>query len=324
MLLNVKHETVFSYSAPVAESCMEFRLTPATDANQKVISHRREVRGARTIRQHMDSWGNTVSYFTISAPHTEVEVVFESVVETASTPWRPRGMSDKVVAEASPFWQETLYDWLYPTPLTGDSPQLDGYLTRFRGLDPSNVEQTVEAVREDIYSHFRYDTESTTTATTAQDLLRLGGGVCQDFSHLMIAVLRRLGVPARYVSGYVVTDSWEEAALASHAWVEALDVHRGWLGADPTHNRWAEGQHIRIGVGRDYADVPPNKGVYRGNAVEEVAVRVFLRPLEADQLESSARRLFAASRAPYATRQRSAPRQEHNILQAMQMQQQQG
>lgn len=293
MLFELKHQTTFEYSSPVSESLMEFRLTPVTDSCQRVLQHRSHVTPIRNIQQNLDYLGNTVSTFNIPAAHNQVQVCFESLVETFAGARRSgelRGL--------------TLYDSLKPSSRTEWTPAFLDYAQSFDAHRGLGNREAAEAIRSAIFEGFRYDTEATHSGSTINDLLEGGAGVCQDFSHLMIALCRWLEIPARYVSGYVLTESASEGAVASHAWVEIHDPKSGWVGIDPTHNKWVEEHHIRIGVGRDYDDVTPNRGVYRGSADEQVTVAVHLRPITADELERSSQRLFSASQLQsHSTRQ---------------------
>ncbi len=311
MLFELKHQTTFEYSSPVTESLMEFRLTPVTDSCQRVLQHRSHVTPLRQIQQHLDYLGNTVSTFNIQAPHDRVQVCFESLVETFAGSRRTgelRGLAR--------------FDSLQPSSRTKWTPAFLDYAQRFASLRGAENRQAAEEIRSAIFEGFRYDTAATHSGSTINDLLEGGAGVCQDFSHLMIALCRWLAIPARYVSGYVLTESASEGAVASHAWVEVYDPVSGWVGIDPTHNKWVEEHHIRIGVGRDYDDVAPNKGVYRGSAEELVSVAVHLRPITPDELEQSSQRLFTASQLQnHSTRQTRRPPQASLLQQVSAAQQ---
>jgi transglutaminase-like putative cysteine protease len=157
------------------------------------------------------------------------------------------------------------------------------------------VPEAVPALSEEIGGRFRYEGEVTSASSPISDLLREGGGVCQDFAHLLIASCRFLGFAARYVSGYVMPANGADAT-ASHAWCEVYDPGRGWLGVDPTHGEKAGERHVIMGVGRDYHDVPPNRGIFRGQADETMHVRVELKPITRDELGLKALSMFPLSR----------------------------
>jgi transglutaminase-like putative cysteine protease len=289
MLFEITHETVFDYTRPVGESYMEFRLTPLTDASQHLLQHRQRVTPSRHLRQYVDALGNTVSYFNLLSPQTRIEVSFDSVVETY--PNRPRGSGGAADGTGGAM-RLLMYDSMRPTSLTGWGPEFMAFAGPLEGLRGSGTDHIAATLSELIHNSFRYEGEVTSAFSPIEDLLRAGAGVCQDFSHLMLATCRFLGVPARYVSGYVATDSTGGEAQASHAWCEVYDGERGWRGIDPTHNRWVGEQYVRLGIGRDYQDVPPNRGIFRGESKETMQVRVHLRPLTPEQVETRARALY--------------------------------
>ncbi|MCU0315714.1 MAG: transglutaminase family protein [Fimbriimonadaceae bacterium] len=318
MLFELKHETLFEYSEPVTDSMMEFRLTPKTDAKQKVIIHQSRVVPARSTRRYLDGWGNTVTTVNIPFSHQKVEVVFESVVECDE--------GSRTENEQGSARDLALYDFKQPSRLVEWTPLFREFVQDFESIRDHPTRELAEKLSEAIHTGFRYDTKATTASSTIDDLLRGRAGVCQDFSHLMIGVARWLGVPARYVSGYVYSDRYQEQTVASHAWVELFDESSGWIGIDPTHNDWVRESHLRLGVGRDYQDVSPNRGLYRGSAQESVEVRVFLRPIDPVELEQSTKRLFTSAQlTAYATRQfrKPAPVSILQAITAAQQQQQQ-
>lgn len=318
MLFELKHETLFEYSAPVTESYMEFRLSPVTDSCQRVLQHRCHVSPNRVVRHHLDHLGNTVTTFNILSAQDRIAVTFESLVETF-----------KGLRRTGPLTGLLLHDSLSESARTKWSPEFLDYVRQFEALRGDVRDAAVAEIRQAIHHGFRYDTDATHSGSTINDLLKAQAGVCQDFSHLMIAVCRHLGIPSRYVSGYVLTDSAATGAAASHAWMEYHDGEN-WCGVDPTHNVWVEEKHVRLGVGRDYDDVAPNRGVYRGASEEQVTVAVHLRAITPDELEQSSRRLFASSQVKgFATRQIRRPSaatilQQVSAAQQQQQQQQQG
>jgi transglutaminase-like putative cysteine protease len=316
MLLEVIHETTFTYSAPVHESYLEFRLTPVTDSLQYVLQHKRRTTAGRHLRHYLDHFGNHVTYFNCLQPVETMTAGFESVVETR-TGDRP--------GDGSP---TGLRDSLAPTTLVPFSGAVKDYAMRFKTLREGNVAEAALRIVNEIYGGFRYVPGVTDTTTSATDFVEHGEGVCQDFAHLMLACCRINQVPARYVSGYIFLEAHEdraEASLASHAWCEVFDAERGWIGIDPTHNLWVEERHVRLGVGRDFSDVPPNRGVYRGIAEETVAVAVTIRPMNSAALEDMSRRYFAP--APQAATRQTRKAPAVSVLQqaalAQQLQQQQ-
>src|SRR5262249_47205404 len=156
------------------------------------------------------------------------------------------------------------------------SPRLVPLLDALRPQPGTLLAPLVLRIASHIRHNFEYAPDVTQASSPTDDLLEMGKGVCQDFAHLMIAVLRSFGVPARYVSGYIHRPNKESQ---SHAWCEAWLPDLGWFGVDPTHDRLVNEQSIKVAIGRDFTDVPPNKGVYRGAGKESISVRVETREL---------------------------------------------
>lgn len=321
MLLELIHETIFDYAEPVSEAYMEFRLTPVSDSQQRVLQHRRRVTPHRTVSDYSDAYGNTVSYFNLLEPHTHVEVRFESAVETCQVPFRGEVLGAE--ARNSPAERVMLHDFLRPTPLTAWCEDFQGFIPRFEVLRGRPVGEVADTICRDLHASFRYEGEVTNVQSPISDILRHGGGVCQDFAHLMLATCRYLGIAARYASGYVLPDDGTEAT-ASHAWVELYDPERGWFGVDPTHNQRTGERYVYLGIGRDFRDVPPNRGIFRGQAEEHLQVRVHLQPISADDLGRRAREIYKQPRiAPTAPRQSRKPERMTLMEQSLTAQQQQ-
>lgn len=317
MLLEVVHETKFLYSAPVHESYMEFRLTPVSDSQQYLLQHKRRATCGRHMRHYLDHFGNHVTYFNCVHTTDEVVVGFESVIQTHAG---PRGGDDSFVS---------LRDSLAPSRLVPFSDTITSFASRFKNLEGAPVRDAAEVISKEIYGTFQYVPGVTDATTRADQFIEQREGVCQDFAHLLIACCRLTQIPARYVSGYIFLEEHEErseASLASHAWCEVYDPAEGWIGIDPTHDLWVEERHVRLGVGRDFADVPPNRGVYRGLAEETVTVGVTIRPMSSEALQDTSRRYFAPSPQAATRQTRKAPAvsvlQQAALAQQIQQQQQ--
>lgn len=321
MLLELTHETVFEYAEPVCESYMEFRLTPLSDAKQHVLQHRQRVTPARTIRQYTDAYGNVVNYFNLLDPHSRVEVRFDSVVETHDGCFRGEAPGPSQLETAQ--GRVTLHDYLQPTPLTAWCSEFLEFVRPFEGLKGSTPREAARILSAELHSRFRYEGEVTSVSSPITDILRHGGGVCQDFAHLMLATCRYLGFAARYASGYVLPEDGTEAT-ASHAWVEVFDPELGWFGVDPTHNQTAGDRYVYLGIGRDFRDVPPNRGIFRGHAEESMHVRVYLKPISSEDLGKRAREVYVQSRpVPSVPRQTRKPELMSLMEQVQTAQQQQ-
>ena len=261
MRLRITHTTTFEYDDPVIEAYMEMRLRPLDAGGQRCESFRMVTDPAGEVLVYVDRFGNTVRHFDTIAPHDRLVVSAWSDVSTHDTFLDPEH-------ELSPL---DSFDYLNPSAY---APQAEviGAFARACVVNGDGV-ATAQAVMKAVYTALSYAPGTTTVKTTAAEALALGRGVCQDFAHLMIACCRSLGLPARYVSGYVFAPRRGSAA-ASHAWTDVFVPGHGWLSLDPTHDAAQTGSYVRLAVGRDYGDVPPTRGVYKGTGREAMRVDV--------------------------------------------------
>jgi transglutaminase-like putative cysteine protease len=261
MRLRITHTTTFRYDEPVAEAYMEMRLTPLDAGGQRCDSFRLTTDPPGEVRSYLDRFGNRVRNFDTLNPHDRLVVSARSEVST------PEAFVD-TEAELSPL---DAFDYLQPTAYAPDSEAVRTFAHgQAAGRDPL---ETARALLGATHEVLAYAPGVTTVKTTADEALGAGRGVCQDFAHLMIAACRVLGLPARYVSGYVFAPRRGTAA-ASHAWADVFVAGRGWVSLDPTHGSPQTDHYVRLATGRDYADVPPTRGVYKGAGTEEMAVDV--------------------------------------------------
>lgn len=270
MILAITHLTRYRYTADVTELQMELRLRPPAAGGQAVHLHRLVVRPETPVRHYVDGFGNHVHYFNLMAPHDRLEVVSETVVETSS-PAEPESL-DVFPADLLVF-RPPVVDVAGVRRLARQT-QLD---------DPESAENVREALQRLVSSiarGFKYNLAVTTVSTSVDEVLKLRQGVCQDFAHLFIAAARAMGVPCRYVSGYVYTGSGEPVVGASHAWAQAWIPQTGWWSYDPTHPGLSFENYVRVAVGRDYRDAAPTRGVYMGSATSELDVRVEISPVQ--------------------------------------------
>jgi transglutaminase-like putative cysteine protease len=275
MRASVAHVSRLEYDADVFESIMDVRLGPLDDADQHVERFHLRLEPGGHARQYVDGFGNVAHLLTSTRPHSAVEVSVRSEVETAlvdpfALPVHGLGTLD--VMERA--------DGLDPSPLIPPLDELGRMASPFRSLDPF---EAVLRMCEMINRQFTYRQGVTDVTTTVEQILDVRLGVCQDFAHLLIGLCRALSIPARYVSGYIVTADAPAAPHrgegASHAWVEAFTPSHGWRGFDPTNTLVANAYYVKVARGRDYADVPPTRGTYRGAANETLAVSVITRVL---------------------------------------------
>lgn len=272
--LRVVHSTGFAYKSAVTSSYNEARLTPRSDNRQNVIVNRVETVPATRSYRYTDYWGTAVTAFDLHAPHEELEVSGLSVVETEAGE-RP-GPDDQLSWEdlATEYVADRYDEMLSNTKYVPKNRQLASTAKRLaKGQTP---EEAVEAICRFVYAEMQYVPGTTGVHTTAVDAWNERKGVCQDYAHLSLLMLRSLGVPARYVSGYLhpKPDAKIDRTVEgqSHAWIEAWTG--GWWGFDPTNDTPITEQHVSVGVGRDYADVSPLKGIYTGGGATDLDVVV--------------------------------------------------
>lgn len=286
MFYSIRHVTRFAYSSPITESVTEVRMQPRTEGNQRCVKFELTTNPRSRIQGYRDYLGNVVHHFDIPGKHNQLKITAEATVEI--TPLAP--LPESVPAEAA--WaaldasNKTGEHWDYLTPSnfafkTGLLAGLAAELKIERRGDPLSLLREINTA---IYETFDYAPQSTSVDSPIDHSLEERRGVCQDFAHIMIALVRELKIPCRYVSGYLYhgrEDHDRSAADATHAWVEAFLPELGWIGFDPTNNLLACERHIRTAVGKDYADVPPTRGVFKGLAQSELSVGVQVTPTEA-------------------------------------------
>ena len=276
MILEIQHETRLQYSEPVTESVAEVRMEPASDADQSCRSFHLALTPATELHRYQDGFGNRVHHFDFLAAHDQVRVLGASIVETHPCPRDPRASLATYPLEPESAELITLDYLVFRGPVR-PAPRLTELCNQLRPQAGMPLAQFVFEVMEHIHTHFEYARDVTHASSPVDDVLEQGKGVCQDFAHLLIAVLRSFNVPARYISGYIHRPNKESQ---SHAWCEVWLPDLGWLGIDPTNNQVVNDHFVKVAVGRDFTDVPPNKGVYRGRSVESIFVRVETRQLE--------------------------------------------
>jgi transglutaminase-like putative cysteine protease len=278
MYLSVYHRTRFRYSAPITESITEVRMSPRNDDYQFCLKFDLKTSPQSRVFNYTDGINNVVHYFDIPGRHSYLNITAEAIIETTSHPFLPASLHPDDWAALDQIVQaEDHWEMLLPSQFTEATPLLVAYaqeVSATRRDDPLTV---LRQINEGIYHAFDYVPKSTKVDSSIDDALTDRKGVCQDFTHIMLALVRRLGIPCRYVSGYLFHQRQgreRSAPDATHAWVEALLPNLGWVGFDPTNNVVTGEQHIKVAVGRDYADVPPTKGVFKGVAESELSVDV--------------------------------------------------
>jgi transglutaminase-like putative cysteine protease len=275
---SIRHLTRFRYSQPVSESIMETRMHPRSDSNQHCLTFSLAVSPRCRVFTYRDHLGNNVQHFDIPGEHNQLVIVAESVVEQQALPDVPAFLSQDAwgaldtMVDAGDYWE-----MLLPSQFIEETPALTRLASQMEVRRRDDPLMLVQELNQRLYDYFEYVPRSTRVDSPIDEAILSGKGVCQDFAHTMIALLRHVRIPARYVSGYLYRsreDHDRSTPDATHAWVDVLLPHLGWIGFDPTNNLVAHNRHIRTAVGRDYADVPPTHGIFRGKTSSELYVAV--------------------------------------------------
>jgi transglutaminase-like putative cysteine protease len=271
MHLRVFHRTRYRYSAPVSYSIQTLRLTPVPYEGLTVLDWRIEVNGRSALPSLIDGLGNILHCHSIDGPHCDTTITAEGVVDTHS--------ADGIVIGAPEPLPPVFF--LRATPLTAaDAAIVELAREAAAGKDPL---ETLHGLMHSARARLSYQPGHTDVETSAAVALQRGRGVCQDHAHLLIAAARAIGIPARYVSGYLWTGNDMQDHDASHAWTEAFVDGLGWIGFDASNGICPDETYIRVSVGLDYWAAAPVRGVRRGAAAEEMRVEVQVQHASADQ-----------------------------------------
>jgi transglutaminase-like putative cysteine protease len=280
----IRYLTEYRYEGKVTDNLNALRVRPATTSTQRVDDFHVRVAPEARLHRHLDYYGTEVIEFGVPQPHDHLAIDVRARVVTAAPPEPPATSWHALRAGA---YESAGGEFLLPTGDEPDNGALDELFEASRATSPL---ATVRLLSELIPDRFEYRQGATYVGSTIADLLAAGAGVCQDFVHLGLVLLRRHGIAARYVSGYLWAapedDGDDSVEVETHAWLEALlpaGGQRGepvWVGADPTNRRLAGETHVKIGHGRRYSDVPPIKGVYRGTAIAELDASVTMTRLD--------------------------------------------
>jgi transglutaminase-like putative cysteine protease len=280
MKLMAIHTTRYLYSEPASMCHTEVHLKPREFARQPSVEHELEIEPEPAdVIWRQDYFGNEVAAFAIDEPHRELLVTSRSVVECSPAPPPNFDLSPawETVAEekgrlAEPEWFEAA-QYRYPSPGIRLGPAFAEFARESFAAGRPFLSAVADLSKR-IHAGFEYDPRATTVTTPVDEVLETRRGVCQDFAHFMISCLRSLGLPARYVSGYVRTGGQFTGADASHAWVSAWCPVFGWQDFDPTNNVMPHGDHVTLAWGRDYSDVAPVKGVTLSGGEQVIGVSV--------------------------------------------------
>lgn len=285
MYYAIRHVTRFHYSAPVSESITEIRMQPRSDGFQRSVNFTLQTSPRSRVLAYRDDYGNYVHHFDVPGRHSHLTITAQALVNMEKPPALPERLGEGAWAKLDTLVADDAYfDYMNPSTYVQPVPELamlSQDLGLRRGDDPLAMLRELNTA---LYDYFEYAPQSTDIDTPIAEAILARRGVCQDFAHIMLGLLRNQGVPARYVSGYLfhrTSDHDRSVTDSTHAWVEALLPDLGWVGFDPTNNLIAGERHIRTAIGRDYADVPPTRGVFKGKATSSLEVAVHVTPSDA-------------------------------------------
>lgn len=280
----IRFLTEYRYDAPVSDNLNALRVRPATTSTQRCDEFTVRIDPEARVGRHSDYFGTEVLEFGIVRPHKRLSIDVRARVVTAEPPEPPDVDWAALDTEA---YAEAAGEYLLPALDDSDSETLDELVGAVRADTPL---ATLRRLCELIPDRYEYRTGVTYVGSTVQEFLETGAGVCQDYVHLGLIMLRRNGIAARYVSGYLWAapedDGADSVEVETHAWLEALLPGAGgrgepvWVGADPTNRQLAGERHVKIGHGRHYSDVPPVRGVYQGSAGSQLEASVHMTRLD--------------------------------------------
>jgi len=273
-VFTIHHITKYEYDRPVKESVNEIKIFPYASEDQEILQHDVIITDQPDVLLYDDYWGNKTGSFNLLSPHKVMVIESKLKVRTSKDPnlvFSIPSYTNELVAVID----KDLH--LLELARTSESKSLEtmrGYIESF--YSPSKpIADIVKDCCKFIFTEFTYIKGITNIETTVDEIVEHKSGVCQDFAHVMLELLRMMGIPSRYVSGYICPNkNGMRGEGATHAWVEAFIPHYGWVGIDPTNNVWATNNHVKLAVGRDFNDCTPAKGTFKGPARQSLSVYV--------------------------------------------------
>ena len=299
MLLKLIHQTDLTYSELISESVMELRMAPRQEQDQHRLSFTLAIGPPTSAASYFDWLGNTVHAFTVNSFHNQIRIVATSVVETDRASIRPERFQDRWPVPVGTY-DYANWDYLQFGGPIEDSPKLRELVAILHPTEGMALGELALRMLHLLADRFTYRKGVTNAASPIKEILEHGTGVCQDFTHLMIGMARALHIPARYVSGLIHPDEQKYRGFTqTHAWCELLFPSAGWIGFDAANNCIVGANFVKVAVGRHFADVAPNKGIYRGTAKEAIEVAVTSEELRVVPSELAAERMQALSIPTY-------------------------
>lgn len=287
MEFEITHVTHYRYGHPAAEAYGEARLTPPPLETQAILQHRIVIEPEVPMSDYADHYGNRVHFFSLPFRHKSLVVTNHATVRT-QPPQRPQTSLDLSVQEARQILNSALtdiFDFLQPTPVVEIGREAVQWAKRFLS-GKQRLGEGLEKLNDAIHSEFEYKSGATENSTPLHAVWKSKVGVCQDFAHIALSILRTAGLPARYVCGYIETDPPRRAdgsisrmigAVATHAWIEVLVPGMAWVAIDPTNRQWVNERYVTVSYGRDYRDATPLRGTFKGSGGQAMKVRVLMK-----------------------------------------------
>ena len=276
----ITHRIRFDYDAPVHSEVTTLRVCPIRNRTQVVGSFSIQTEPDGSLFEFIDPFGNTGHFLDRAGAHRHLEIVARSSVEVGPIPAAPERLNDGGWdALRSADDDVDLWAMLHASAFVRSSPALERFIASHDIRPGDDPLASARDLRARLHRIFEYVPGSTTAESPIEVILETGQGVCQDYAHVMASILRKWGIPCRYVSGYLAPADEDVTRSESHAWVEGWFPGTGWIGFDPTNDTEGDERHVRVAVGRDYADVPPSRGVFRGVATSHLEADVVVEHL---------------------------------------------
>ena len=276
----IEHISRYLYPSPVRHCVMALCMKPLEDRRQRLLYFESATDPPASLNPASDSFGNTKHLLNLHREHDSLEIVASARVEMAASVPLPGSLGPGAWKEMRS-WKRSFahWDFTHPSVFARPCPALGAFVERLRIRPGDDPLEALLRLSDLLHHNFAYVPGSTSAISPIDHILESGQGVCQDYAHVMIAIARSWGVPARYVSGYLFadTEAGEAPESATHAWVECLLPDLGWTSFDPTNRSIPDHRHVRVAVGRDYRDVSPTRGVLAGQGESSLEVRVRMR-----------------------------------------------
>jgi transglutaminase-like putative cysteine protease len=283
MEFEITHHTRYRYGHPAAEAYGEARLTPPTLPTQSLVQHKLEIEPKVPTSSYIDAFGNHVDFFSLPFRHSQLVITNRLIVRTHALP-RPEAALSVSVQEALQILNSKLvdvFDYLQQTQTVVIGREATNWAKRFfNGKAP--LGEALQKLNEAIHDEFTYKSGVTENSTPLAQVWKTKIGVCQDFAHIALSILRTVGLPCRYVCGYIEAFAPDPSrkltgAMATHAWIEVLVPGMHWVALDPTNRQWINDRYVAVSYGRDFRDATPLRGTFRGSGGQILTARVYMK-----------------------------------------------